>query len=102
MLKILFSKNSQKFLQKLTQKKHLKQIQIKIQKLLQDDPYPSDYKHLLGELKGYLRVDIGEYRIIYKVETAPNYLKIILVGRRNDSEAYKQAKRIMKTDVGIQ
>ena len=52
------------------------------------DPEPHDSK----ELKGYpyRGTDIGEYRIIYRLEE--NVLKIVLVGKRNDSEVYKKMK----------
>ncbi|MBT4876174.1 MAG: type II toxin-antitoxin system RelE/ParE family toxin, partial [Desulfobacula sp.] len=54
------------------------------------DPEPHDSK----ELKGYpyRGTDIGEYRIIYRLEE--NVLKIVLVGKRNDSEVYKKMTRL--------
>lgn len=38
-----------------------------------------------------MRVDSGEYRIIYVV--SDNIVKIVLVGLRNDDDAYKKFKR---------
>ncbi len=92
MFKIQFSKDSQKFLQKLSQKKHLLQIKNKIEQLL-NEPFPPDSKALHGDLKGRYRVDVGEYRIIYCVDTGVQILQIILIGKRNDGEVYKKSLR---------
>ena len=53
------------------------------------NPEPHDSK----ELKGYpyRRADIGEYRIVYRVEG--DVLKITVVGKRNDSDVYKKLAR---------
>jgi mRNA interferase RelE/StbE len=53
---------------------------------LLDDPHPHDSK----ELKGYpfMRVDVGEYRIIHDVEL--DILRLILVGKRNDDKVYRR------------
>jgi len=50
------------------------------------NPKPRDSKELKGH--PYRGADIGEYRIIYRVEE--DVLKIALVGKRNDSAAYKK------------
>jgi len=54
------------------------------------NPQPHDSK----ELKGfpYRGTDIGEYRIIYRVEEG--VLKIALVGKRNDSAVYRELARL--------
>lgn len=70
--------------------KHQDQLKSKILSL-QGNPYPTDSQHLKG-FKPYLRLDQGEYRIIYKVEE--NKIFVILVGKRNDSEVYKTFKRL--------
>jgi mRNA interferase RelE/StbE len=54
------------------------------------NPKPHDSKELKGQ--PYRRTDIGEYRIIYRVEE--NVLKIALVGKRNDSAVYKKLARL--------
>ncbi len=53
------------------------------------NPEPHDSK----ELKGYpyRRADIGEYRIVFRVEG--DVLKIAVVGKRNDSDVYKKLTR---------
>lgn len=84
MLKLQISKEARKFLDALPPKQ-FRQIVNKLFALL-DDPRPHDTK----ELKGYpyLRNDAGEYRIIYDVEN--DTLRLILVGKRNDDEAYRR------------
>lgn len=84
MLKLELTRDSQKFLDKLPPKQ-FRQVVQKIFALLRD-PRPNDSK----ELKGYpfLRADIGEYRIVYDVRNE-EALRVILVGKRNDDEVYK-------------
>ncbi len=92
MLHIQFSKETQKFLFNLSQKKHLLQIKHKLE-LLQQEPFPQDSKALRGDLFGMHRVDVGEYRIIYKVINADSLLQILLIGKRNDGDVYKRMSR---------
>jgi mRNA interferase RelE/StbE len=89
MLKIEISKRAAKFLVKL-QSKQAHQLGTKIQELRSNLEPPDS---LLS--KGFAplrRADAGEYRTIYWVEN--DTLKIALVGKRNDSEIYKQLKRL--------
>ncbi|MBT3487690.1 MAG: type II toxin-antitoxin system RelE/ParE family toxin [Desulfobacula sp.] len=88
MLKLDLTKKARAFLDKLPPKQ-FKQVAKKIFSLMAD-PEPHDSK----ELKGYpyRGTDIGEYRIIYRLEE--NVLKIVLVGKRNDSEVYKKMTRL--------
>jgi mRNA interferase RelE/StbE len=84
MLKLSVSKRARKFLDGLPAKQ-FRQIVKKIFSL-QEDPRPQDTE----QLKGYpfLRNDVGEYRIIYDVQE--DTLRLILVGKRNDNDVYKQ------------
>ena len=84
MLKLLVSKKAQKFLDDLPPKQ-FRQIVKKVFALL-ENPKPHDSQ----ELRGYpfLRNDAGEYRIIYDVQG--DTLRLILVGKRNDDEVYRQ------------
>jgi mRNA interferase RelE/StbE len=68
--------------------KHLRQIVMKIFSL-QDNPRPPDCKKV-G--KGY-RVDSGEYRIFYVIDDAKQLITIWIVGKRNDDEIYREARR---------
>jgi len=84
MLKLLISKKAHKFLDKLPPKQ-FRQIVKKVFALL-EEPRPHDSE----ELRGYpfLRNDVGEYRVIYDVQG--DTLRLILVGKRNDAEVYRQ------------
>jgi len=84
MLKLSISKQAQKFLDDLPPKQ-FRQIVKKVFALM-ENPMPHDSI----ELKGYpfLRNDVGEYRIVYDVNG--DVLRIIIVGKRNDSEVYKK------------
>jgi mRNA interferase RelE/StbE len=69
--------------------KQFRQIWLTVLALL-TEPYPQDSKQLQGY--PYHRVDFGEYRIIYQVEE--DTLKLILIGKRNDDEVYRQLRRL--------
>jgi mRNA interferase RelE/StbE len=89
MLKIEISKRAGKFLQKLPAK-HARQLATKIQ-ALRTQPYPADSQPLKGHAPLH-RADVGEYRIVYLVET--ELLRIALIGKRNDDEIYRQLRRL--------
>lgn len=67
--------------------KPFSQIWLKVLGLLAD-PYPHDSARLTGY--AFHRVDAGEYRIVY---WATETVELLLVGKRNDDEVYKQLKR---------
>jgi mRNA interferase RelE/StbE len=58
------------------------------------DPFPADYKELTGYTE-YYRIDSGEYRIVYRFDPDLDLVEVILVGKRNDDEVYKQLKRLL-------
>jgi mRNA interferase RelE/StbE len=73
--------------------KRFKQVLSKILALL-NDPEPQDSRKLTGY--SLYRVDSGEYRIIY---TRTNELiTVVIVGKRNDDEVYKELNRKFKPD----
>lgn len=82
------SKAALRFLKRLPPKA-LRQISTKITEL-ESNPRPPDCRPLRGY--PYLRVDQGEYRIIYRVSGAT--LDVRLVGKRNDAEVYRQLGRM--------
>jgi len=86
-MNLQLSKKSIRFLETLDAKQY-RQVARKIFSLLRN-PAPADSK----ELKGFpfRRVDVGEYRIVYRVEE--DLVKIALVGKRNDEDVYKKLKR---------
>lgn len=93
MPKIDLKPKAMKFIQSLPPK-HKKQVKDYILSL-QDNPSPHDAKKLLG-YENYTRVDIGEYRLIYRHELEEDLLTVVLVGKRNDDEIYRIAKRTLK------
>lgn len=74
--------------------KHKRQVKDHILSL-QDNPIPHDSKKLKG-YERYNRVDIGEYRIIYRYENKKNIVTVVLVGKRNDDKIYRIVKRTLK------
>jgi len=45
--------------------------------------------YYLGQLKGYWRLRVGDYRVIYKIRRERIEVLVIKVGMRRDEEAYK-------------
>lgn len=88
MLKINISNQAQKFLKNI-HIKHGKQLSKKIMEL-RSNPAPNDCKKISGY--PFVRVDCGEYRIIYTFDKIT--LEIILIGKRNDDQVYKNLKKI--------
>jgi mRNA interferase RelE/StbE len=76
-----------KFLRNL-QAKHCKQVVLTILALGQDaTPHDSA---VLRDYHPYHRVDIGEYRVIYRFDTDTVY--VAHVGKRNDADVYRWLK----------
>jgi len=90
MLKIDISKRAVKFIDSLPAKQK-KQITTKIFEL-SNNPEPPDSIQVKG-FPQFRRTSVGEYRIIYQVDNKI-ILVIVLVGRRNDDDIYKQLKRL--------
>lgn len=59
------------------------QVSAVIDKLA-ENPRPHGYKPLHGKLKGFFRIDTGDYRIIYEVHDNILLVFIIKVGDRRD------------------
>ncbi|MFZ1641297.1 MAG: type II toxin-antitoxin system RelE/ParE family toxin [Candidatus Contendobacter sp.] len=93
MLKLDPSRQAEKFLSDVQQgnPKHARQLGQKLQALL-ENPNPPDAKPLKGEPAGYWRADVGEYRLIYRIEG--DVLKLALVGKHNDDDIYRQFERL--------
>lgn len=77
-----------KFLETLPPKQ-FRQVVLSVFKLRQN-PKPNDSKQLIGS-GNYRRIDVGEYRVIYRLEGDVVYLA--LIGKRNDDEVYKKFGR---------
>jgi mRNA interferase RelE/StbE len=89
MYKLDITKSAGKFISKL-QAKQYRQVVSAIFRL-RENPEPHDSKQLIGRPE-YRRADVGEYRIVYRIDE--DTVKIAVVGKRNDSEVYKQSDRI--------
>jgi len=87
MRKIRLSRDSEKFLLRIPSK-HARQLAVKLQQL-REETEPNDSQKLKNY--AYMRVDSGEYRIIY--EAASDAIYVVLIGKRNDDEIYKKLKR---------
>ena len=56
---------------------------------LAENPRPHGVKALQGSQKGHLRLRVGEYRIVYRVEDDRLLVLVVAVGHRR--EVYRQA-----------
>ena len=63
--------------------KQFRQVAVRLFDLLRD-PEASDTSALKNS--PYRRADVGEYRIVYRVEG--DVLLVVLIGKRNDGEGY--------------
>lgn len=81
----------EKFINKLPPK-HARQIFTAL-KRLSENPLPNDSQALHGFI-GRLRVDVGEYRIIYSFDIEEDLVCVPLIGKRNDDEVYRKLRRI--------
>ncbi len=88
MLRIDIARRVEKFQARLPSK-HRRQIAERILALAAE-PAAQDTKALHGS--DFRRADMGEYRIVYRV--ADRTLQVVLVGKRNDDEVYRQLKRL--------
>ena len=62
---------------------------------LQSHPRPQDARPLIG-YENYNRIDVGEYRVIYRYESKEDLITVVLVGKRNDDAIYRIARRVLK------
>jgi mRNA interferase RelE/StbE len=85
-MNIDFTKDALDYLSDLKEPKRYRQVVSKILSLLKD-PFPSDSQELIGY--DARRATIGEYRIIYRYDEPVDTLRIIVIGKRNDGEVYK-------------
>lgn len=88
MHKLGLSRRARDFLDDLPAKP-FRQVALRIFDLLKE-PRAPDTAHLTGQ--PYRRADVGEYRVVYRVEG--DTVLVVLVGKRNDAEVYKQLRRM--------
>lgn len=84
------SRQAGRFIRTLPPKQY-KQVVSALFALL-SDPQPHDSKMLKGSRDNNRRIDVGEYRVVYRV--AGDEMLILVAGKRNDDEVYKQLKRL--------
>ncbi len=89
MYKLDITKSAGKFIKTLPPKQYRQVVSTIL--ALRENPTPNDSQQLKG-YPDYLRVDIGEYRIIYRFDNETVY--IAATGKRNDDEIYKRFKQI--------
>jgi len=82
-LSLRITKQVRKFFDTLPPKQY-RQVFNKILSLM-EDPMPTDSIQLQGH--PYRRADIGEYRIVYRVQD--DCLNVAFVGKRNDDDVYR-------------
>ena len=88
MHKIDITKSAGKFIKKLPPKQYRQVVGTVLS--LRENPTPHDSEQLSGYPE-YQRVDIGEYRIVYRFDKDTVYIAVI--GKRNDDEVYKRFKQ---------
>jgi mRNA interferase RelE/StbE len=90
MLKRRITRDAEKAMDKMPDK-HFCQVYDAIE-ALRIEPEPGDSKELVSNvIPKRRRKDIGEYRIVYWCDDETLYIDV--VGRRNDDDVYKKAKR---------
>jgi mRNA interferase RelE/StbE len=80
MYQIMFVSGLDKELKKIP-KADQKRILNKVETLA-ENPFPSGYKPLQGQLSGYYRIRSGDYRIVYSVNKEKVTILILKIGQR--------------------
>lgn len=65
-----------------------------IRKKLTRDPKAFG-KPLVGPLKGYWRLRVGDYRVIYSIMENQIIVKVVKIGIRRDAEVYEEMLKRM-------
>ena len=64
-------------------KQDLDRISEKITALA-DQPRPPQAKPLKGDLQGHFRIRVGNYRVVYQVETRAAMIAVVRIGHRRE------------------
>lgn len=72
-----------------------KLILLAVEKKLTIDPERFG-KPLTGELKGYYRLRVADFRVIYSIEKNILRVFVVKVGIRRDSEVYEEMRSRLK------
>ena len=88
-LALKISRQAGRFIRTLPPKQY-KQVVTTMLALL-NNPKPHDSRLLKGSRDDNRRVDIGEYRVVYRAEDES--LLVLVVGKRNDDDVYRLLDR---------
>ena len=77
---IEFSSTADKYLKKLSNKNHIKRIRDAIYNI--KDPH--DSKRMKGKFKGLNRIQVGEYRVIFKIYKKELVILVVDIGKRSN------------------
>ncbi len=80
---------------------HQKRIIKAIRKKLTANPKAYG-KALVGPLKGYWRLRVDDYRVVYSILEKQIIVKVIKIGIRRDSEIYEEMLRRIPFDLSSQ
>lgn len=58
---------------------------VSVLEALQDDPFSGDVKALSGSWRGFFRRRVGDYRILYAVDTEVRVVSVQSVSHRKDA-----------------
>ena len=61
---------------------------------LSENPRPRGSKDMKGELKGYRRIQVGDYRVIYLIRNKELIVVVVRVGHRKD--VYRNLESLRK------
>ena len=90
MRRVSFHREALHFLRQLAlDAKRFRQVMVKVLALI-DDPEQADTRPLVG-YETYHRVDVGEYRIVYRYDDANLWIEV--VGKRNDDDVYRELQK---------
>lgn len=58
---------------------------------------PEKYgKHLIGQLKGYFKLRVNDYRVVYEIKKEMIVVFVFKIGQRKDSIVYEEAIKRLK------
>lgn len=88
MRRLDLSRRAHKFLESLPARQ-FRQVAMRLFDWMRDAS-PHDCRPLVNS--SFYRVDIGEYRIVYRIEG--DAVLVAVIGKRNDDEVYRELQRL--------
>ncbi len=68
---------------------HLRQRVKRTIKSLEDDPRPAIAEALHGDLEGFYKIKLGDWRIVYRVDDEILVVTVAKVGKKEGPEFYR-------------